>query len=585
MTTRTYDSICSTYTSVAQSPPAASPDDDDDDEEDEDPRKFFPLTSRLRQKDAPHLPFLQPLQLSAPERQAARIPVPSRLSLSDHILRLPNMSHDISSVSELLATGEAPKHSLPTSPLLAELSSPSAISSPPLSISPMSSSPHAVSAISPPMPVSPLSPLPVSPMSTSLPVSASPLTVSPSRSLFSLSAQARLSSSPDTSGSPDGAGREPRANRPHSDSFYRPGEELGLRTRSRSNPPLPSAVPVIGVGGLGVGGMADPDDMGLYPACSSMSAGATCSSQDRMPPVCACPNCAPGQFSEHPYGEHPSRTLFVRNINSNVEDEELRALFSPFGEIRSTYSQCKHRGFVMISYYDIRHANLAMRSLQGKVVRRRKLDIHYSIPKENPPEKDLNQGTLVVFNLDPQTKNEELLAIFGQYGQIKEIRETPNKKHHKFIEFYDVRHAEEAMRRLNKTEVRGKKIKIESSRPGGVRRVRGVAGLAGSHAGQKFSVPSSLNPDSEAFSPPMPAGLPQSPPALSPSAYVDHHHVVPYPSVPMHFGGTAVTVPEINPGYSAYPTDMSQAYPYPYYPPSSYVPAWSSPESYYQQQS
>lgn len=30
---------------------------------------------------------------------------------------------------------------------------------------------------------------------------------------------------------------------------------------------------------------------------------------------------------EHPYGEHPSRTLFVRNINSNVEDVELKALF------------------------------------------------------------------------------------------------------------------------------------------------------------------------------------------------------------------------------------------------------------------
>lgn len=30
---------------------------------------------------------------------------------------------------------------------------------------------------------------------------------------------------------------------------------------------------------------------------------------------------------EHPFGEHPSRTLFVRNINSNVEDSELRALF------------------------------------------------------------------------------------------------------------------------------------------------------------------------------------------------------------------------------------------------------------------
>jgi hypothetical protein len=32
-------------------------------------------------------------------------------------------------------------------------------------------------------------------------------------------------------------------------------------------------------------------------------------------------------------------------------------------------------------FEDIRHAQLAMKHLQGRVVRRRKLDIHYSIPK------------------------------------------------------------------------------------------------------------------------------------------------------------------------------------------------------------
>lgn len=39
------------------------------------------------------------------------------------------------------------------------------------------------------------------------------------------------------------------------------------------------------------------------------------------------PNGAGTVTGEHPYGEHPSRTLFVRNINSNVEDSELRSLF------------------------------------------------------------------------------------------------------------------------------------------------------------------------------------------------------------------------------------------------------------------
>lgn len=39
------------------------------------------------------------------------------------------------------------------------------------------------------------------------------------------------------------------------------------------------------------------------------------------------PNGVGAVAGEHPYGEHPSRTLFVRNINSNVEDSELRSLF------------------------------------------------------------------------------------------------------------------------------------------------------------------------------------------------------------------------------------------------------------------
>ncbi|XP_010549432.1 PREDICTED: protein MEI2-like 5 [Tarenaya hassleriana] len=173
---------------------------------------------------------------------------------------------------------------------------------------------------------------------------------------------------------------------------------------------------------------------------------------------------------EHPYGEHPSRTLFVRNINSNVEDSELKSLFEQYGDIRTLYTACKHRGFVMISYYDIRAARTAMRALQNKPLRRRKLDIHFSIPKDNPSEKDMNQGTLVVFNLDPSVSNDDLHRIFGAHGEIKEIRETPRKRHHKFIEFYDVRAAEAALKALNRCEIAGKRIKVEPSRPGGARR-------------------------------------------------------------------------------------------------------------------
>lgn len=52
-----------------------------------------------------------------------------------------------------------------------------------------------------------------------------------------------------------------------------------------------------------------------------------------------------------------------------------------YGDIRTIYTACKHRGFVMISYYDLRAAQKAMKALQNRSLRSRKLDIHYSIPK------------------------------------------------------------------------------------------------------------------------------------------------------------------------------------------------------------
>ncbi|XP_042373102.1 protein MEI2-like 4 isoform X1 [Zingiber officinale] len=168
-----------------------------------------------------------------------------------------------------------------------------------------------------------------------------------------------------------------------------------------------------------------------------------------------------GPFSgKHPFGEHPSRTLFVRNINSNAEDSELRTLFEQYGDIRTLYTTCKHRGFVMISYYDLRAAQNAMQELQNKPLRGRKLDIHFSIPKDNPSEQDINQGTLIVSNLDSSVINDELHQIFGVYGEIKEILDTPYQHNHKFIEFYDIRAAEAALHALNWSDIGGQKIKF-----------------------------------------------------------------------------------------------------------------------------
>jgi hypothetical protein len=43
------------------------------------------------------------------------------------------------------------------------------------------------------------------------------------------------------------------------------------------------------------------------------------------------------------------------------------------------------------------------------------------LSQDNLSDKDVNQGTLVVFNLDSSISNDDLHQIFGVYGEIKEV--------------------------------------------------------------------------------------------------------------------------------------------------------------------
>jgi len=170
-----------------------------------------------------------------------------------------------------------------------------------------------------------------------------------------------------------------------------------------------------------------------------------------------------------PKAAAPSRSLLIRNVSQTVSDGELHQLLQQFGDLRSLYSRCKHRGFVMATFFDIRAAQYSLESLEGELLAGIPLSVHFSIPMEGKHDKGLNNGTLVVFNLDSSVSAGTLKGIFSSYGAVKEIRETPNKRHHRFVEFYDVRHSVAALHGLNRTEIGGKRVKIESSRPGGAR--------------------------------------------------------------------------------------------------------------------
>ncbi|XP_010491333.1 PREDICTED: protein MEI2-like 4 [Camelina sativa] len=168
---------------------------------------------------------------------------------------------------------------------------------------------------------------------------------------------------------------------------------------------------------------------------------------------------------EHPRGETVSRILFVTNMDSLIEDYELDALFEQYGNVRALNTAGKNRGFIMVSYYDIRSAQNAARALNGRLFRGRKLDIRYSIPKENSKKENSNEGALWVNNLDSSISNEELHRIVGPYGEIREVRRHENSQI--YIEFFDVRAVEATLRGLNGREVAGRQLKLSPTCPEG----------------------------------------------------------------------------------------------------------------------
>ncbi|VVB17646.1 unnamed protein product [Arabis nemorensis] len=210
----------------------------------------------------------------------------------------------------------------------------------------------------------------------------------------------------------------------------------------------------------------DPDDFDLFSSVGGMELdGDVFSSVDHR-------NGERGgniSFGEHHRGEIPSRTILAGNISSNVEDYDLKVLFEQFGDIQALNAACKNRGFILVSYYDIRAAQNAARALHNKLLRGTKIDIRYSIPKENPSEKDTSKGALLINNLDSSISNEELNRIVKSYGEIKEIRRTMHDNPQIYIEFFDIRAAEAALGGLNGLEVAGKQLKLVPTFPEGTR--------------------------------------------------------------------------------------------------------------------
>ncbi|KAL3140281.1 hypothetical protein ABBQ38_004549 [Trebouxia sp. C0009 RCD-2024] len=149
--------------------------------------------------------------------------------------------------------------------------------------------------------------------------------------------------------------------------------------------------------------------------------------------------------------EQPSRILFLRGLDATVSDEALVQMFEAYGEIRSLYTACKQRGFVVLSFYDLRASCLAVHALQGAAVGSGALHISFSTPKDNMGDKDAHQGTVTVYNVSATATPFQLAEQFARYGDVKDVREDPQVQGCWLVEYYDIRHAAAAYKGLSRS--------------------------------------------------------------------------------------------------------------------------------------
>ncbi|ELP84321.1 RNA-binding protein, putative [Entamoeba invadens IP1] len=163
------------------------------------------------------------------------------------------------------------------------------------------------------------------------------------------------------------------------------------------------------------------------------------------------------------YGEHPSRVLYVKNIPSDFDRAEVEEIFQQYGDVKGVYWKTVSCGFIFVTYYDIRASRSAAKYINGRKYKGHQLEITFGIPNDVPWTD--NHATLVVFNAEYTFSVEDLKSAFGEFGEMKEIREAPSKKQHKFIEYFDSRSAEAALKKMDGVCINGKKMKVENSKP------------------------------------------------------------------------------------------------------------------------
>ncbi|PKA54636.1 Protein terminal ear1 [Apostasia shenzhenica] len=194
----------------------------------------------------------------------------------------------------------------------------------------------------------------------------------------------------------------------------------------------------------------------------------------------------------------PTRAVVLGLVPPHVDEATITSSMAAFGAVRAVeMAALASEGAATVHFYDLRSAVAAVFEIREQHVRQQsRLGQQFGVVPANWGMLDFpavanasalggrgliaghavwaqfsargvdgpNQGSLFVYNCDPTVPSAFLAELFGSFGDVKEVRETPWKPNQRFVEFYDIRDAARALADLNGKEINGRRLAVEFTR-------------------------------------------------------------------------------------------------------------------------
>ncbi|OAL52873.1 hypothetical protein IQ07DRAFT_344670 [Pyrenochaeta sp. DS3sAY3a] len=163
-------------------------------------------------------------------------------------------------------------------------------------------------------------------------------------------------------------------------------------------------------------------------------------------------------------------TLYVANYPTHADEEWLRKLYSPFGEIVGirfpSLKYDTHRRFCYVQYAKVEDAEAATQ-LDGELVEGLKIVSKISDPaaKKQRDGATAQGREIYIWNLNWKIKQAEIVEAFSKFGQIERsncpTKYGGNNRGYCYVVYEDKEQANEAVAEMHGKELWGMKLNVE----------------------------------------------------------------------------------------------------------------------------